>query len=233
MEKELLMNAKAQHILFILDRSGSMAEQASDVIGGFNTYIGEMKSEAVKDGLATFVSLVTFATDHSVVFAGKPVADVAPLDGNSYRAMGSTALLDAVHDAVTKYLERIGQGTFGGGSTEDAPPVLVIIFTDGFENASRSASWAAVQELIQKCESLGNWTFTYIGAHPDAWSQANRLNVQRGNVLDAADIASAGVTLKMVESTKRHRSEYRDFDRKSSENLFEELEESAGVKLDP
>ena len=73
------MENKSQHILFILDRSGSMADQTDDVIGGFNTYVKEMKAQALVDGIETVVSLVTFADDHSVVYGAKPVKEVQPL----------------------------------------------------------------------------------------------------------------------------------------------------------
>ena len=215
------MTNKEQHILFILDRSGSMSSAANDVIGGFNTYIKEMQGQAVVDGLTTIVSLVTFADDHKIVFAAKPVGEVRPIDENSYRTMGSTALLDTVYESVSKYREHLGQGAFAQRNAE-APPVLTIIFTDGEENASTKTSWEQVQNLIQECEALGNWTFTYVGAHAGAWAQATRLNLRAGNVLDAKDMTIAEASSQMIQSSIRHRAAYRDHGQKSSNDLFGE-----------
>jgi uncharacterized protein YegL len=214
------MTTKSQHILFILDRSGSMKAQSADVIGGFNTYIEEMRAEALKDGMETVVSLVTFADTYSVVLASEQVADIQPLTEETYRAIGNTALLDTVYDSVKLYKERIGQGVFGNGIPE-APPVLVIVFTDGEENASKTVNWDKVQKLIRVCETLGNWTFTYVGAHYDAWGQAERMQFKHGNVLDAAGMTVREATDQLVDSSKLHRAQYRDFDKKSSDDLFE------------
>jgi Mg-chelatase subunit ChlD len=211
---------KTQHILFILDRSGSMSSRATDVIGGFNTFVSEMKSEQEQDGLNTRVSLVTFSDNHEVVFASKSVSDVEPLTRQLYRTMGSTALLDTVYDSVTKYRERLGQGVFAGDPDAETEPVLVIVFTDGQENASKKVSWTQVQNLLSECERLGNWTFTYVGAHPDSWSQADQMSVKRGNVLDATDLTVAQATGKLIESSKRHRADYRDLNKKASLNFF-------------
>lgn len=219
------MQHKAQHILFILDRSGSMSSRRTDVIGGFNTYILEMKAEAEADGLETRVSLVTFSDDSSVVFAKKPVGQVEPLTDQTYRTMGNTALLDTVFDSVTKYREAIGQGQFARHN-EDAPSVLVIIFTDGKENASTKTGWEQVQELIRQCEALGNWTFAYVGAHAGAWDQSSRLHVKSGNSLDAEHLTVREATEALVRGTKRRRFEYMGTDKKSTEEFFADGTES-------
>lgn len=223
------MSKKSQHILFILDRSGSMGCQTNDVIGGFNTYIEEIKAEEANDGLETVVSLVTFADEHKIVFASKPIAEVKPLTKRTYRPMGSTALLDAVHDSVSKYLEKLGQGEFASQEV-DAPPVLVIVFTDGEENASTKVNWKQVQTLIQRCEALGNWTFTYVGAHANAWGQASQLHFQSGNTLGAEDMTIAEVTVKLMESSKLHRANYRDHGLKKTDDLFAESSKTSEGK---
>jgi hypothetical protein len=200
-----------------------MSDQAGDVIGGFNTYIGEMRAEARNDGLSTVVSLVTFADDHRIVFAGKAVADVTPLTREDYRAVGSTALLDTVYASVTQYREHIGQGVFGGThAQEDSPSVLVIIFTDGHENASTRATAAQVREVIDACERLGNWTFSYVGAHAGVWAQAEGIAMKKGNTLDATGLDFHETTDRLVASSKKHRTNYRDLDLKATEDVFEE-----------
>jgi len=223
------MKPKSQHILFILDRSGSMKDRATDVIGGFNTYVSEMQSEAAKDGMETLVSLVTFSDQHTVVFASRPVADVEPLTSGTYRAIGNTALLDTVYDSVSRYREMIGQGFFSGGREIDAPSVLVIVFTDGMENASRAVNWGQVQGLLGECERLGNWTFTYVGAHAGAWGQADQLTIRRRNVLDAEHLSVHDTMFQVAESTKKLRTSYRVSDKKSSDSFFSEEAVEAAV----
>lgn len=201
------MTDKSQHILFILDRSGSMATQTSDVIGGFNQFIKELKLQAEIDGLNTLVSLVTFANDHKVVYGSRPIQEVKPMTAKSYRPSGGTALLDAVHDTVTKYLETLGQGEFATQKTE-ADPVLTIIFTDGEENSSRIASFEMVQKLIAKCEELGNWSFTYAGAHANAWEQSQRMGVRYKDTVDAKDMTFGETSQRLYTRALDHRMRY-------------------------
>ncbi len=217
-----MLKTKSQHIIFILDRSGSMSSRTSDVIGGFNTYVQEMRQEAIADGMSTLVSLVTFADNRSIVFASRPVAEVQPIGESDYKAVGNTALLDAVYFTVSQYRENLGQGVFGGQSGEEKPAVLVIIFTDGAENASRHASWQDVTGLIAECEALGNWTFTYVGAHANAWSQAGHLRMKSQNVVDAEHLSVHESTRKLIEGSKRHRASYRDMGKTSTEDFFKE-----------
>jgi Mg-chelatase subunit ChlD len=222
-----------QHIITILDRSGSMASRAEDTIGSYNTMLEELQSQAEADGVATIMTLVTFADHHSIVFGPTPVAEVRRLDRRSYRPSGSTALLDAVYENVTRYRDSIGQGTFGTVSLEDAPAVLVVVITDGEENASRRATWEQVQQLITACEALGNWTFTYIGAHRGAWAQARGMRVKFGNVLDASGMTTPEMMTHLRDGLRKNRAGIIRTGSKSTENFFSDpapTSEDTGVR---
>ncbi len=186
-----------------------MADQTDDVIGGFNTYVKEMKAQALVDGIETVVSLFTFADDHSVVYGAKPVKEVQPLTEKNYRTYGNTALLDAVYDSVTKYREKVGQGEYSPRKQSEAPSVLVIIFTDGEENASRHATWHMVQKLIKSCEKLGNWQFTYAGAHASAWAQSQKMGIRVDQTVDAQHLTFDQTTRQLLDRSLSHRSNLR------------------------
>ena len=91
-----------------------------------------------------------------------------------------TALYDAVGRSVTKtqrYLERLGS---------DRPSdVIVVILTDGMENASRRWSARRVFDLITEAEDSG-WQFVFLGANQDSWSVAQNLGIRKGAVVDWA-----------------------------------------------
>ncbi|MBR5980854.1 MAG: hypothetical protein IK035_02490, partial [Firmicutes bacterium] len=89
-------------MIFILDRSGSMAGLESDTIGGFNALIEKQKKE---DGKA-FVTTVLFDNQQKTVHDRVSLTDVAPMTEKEYYVGGSTALLDAVGDAVT-HIEKV------------------------------------------------------------------------------------------------------------------------------
>ena len=84
-------------IVFILDRSGSMAGLEGDTIGGFNAMIKKQQEEI--EGKA-FVSTVLFDHESLVLHDRIPLNEIKPLTQKDYEVRGTTALLDAVGDAV-------------------------------------------------------------------------------------------------------------------------------------
>ena len=78
-------------LVFILDRSGSMAGLEADTIGGFNAMIEKQKREP---GPA-LVSTVLFSNESEVIHDRLPLDRVPPMTEREYFPRGCTALLDA------------------------------------------------------------------------------------------------------------------------------------------
>ena len=155
-------------MIFILDRSGSMAGLESDTIGGFNALIEKQKKE---DGKA-FVTTVLFDNQQKTVHDRVSLADVAPMTEKEYYVGGSTALLDAVGDAVT-HIEKVHRYI----RPEDVPAhTMVVITTDGMENSSRRWRASEVKKLVEKKKEEG-WEFLFLGANIDAVSEAARFGI--------------------------------------------------------
>ena len=156
-------------LVFILDRSGSMAGLEADTIGGFNSMIAKQKKEAGE----ALVSTVLFDRDSTVIHDRLPLEKVPPMTEKDYFARGCTALLDAVGEAihhignVHKYARR-----------EDVPEkTLFIITTDGYENASRRYSYETVQRMIERQKTKYGWEFLFLGANIDAIETANHFGI--------------------------------------------------------
>ena len=155
-------------MIFILDRSGSMAGLESDTIGGFNALIEKQKKE---DGKA-FVTTVLFDNQQKTVHDRVSLAEVAPMTEKEYYVGGSTALLDAVGDAVT-HIEKVHRYI----RPEDVPEhTMVVITTDGMENSSRRWRASEVKKLVEKKKEEG-WEFLFLGANIDAVSEAARFGI--------------------------------------------------------
>ena len=127
-------------LVFILDRSGSMAGLEADTIGGFNSMIAKQKKEAGE----ALVSTILFSNDSVVIHDRLPLSEVPPMTEKEYFTRGCTALLDAVGGAIHhignihKYARR-----------EDVPEkTLFIITTDGCENASHRYSYETVHRMM-------------------------------------------------------------------------------------
>ena len=151
----------------ILDKSGSMSTKVADVIGGFNTYIDELKKDDVSDYLFT---LSLFDTAFSERYLAEPLAQIKPLDTRSYQPGGSTALNDAIGRTITLVTN----------DNHKADKIITVIMTDGEENASHEYSTEAVRALIQAKEKEG-WAFIFLGASLDAFQQGAALGIQAAN----------------------------------------------------
>ncbi|MBP5750327.1 MAG: hypothetical protein J6X24_06025, partial [Firmicutes bacterium] len=155
-------------MIFILDRSGSMAGLESDTIGGFNSLIEKQKKV---DGKA-FVTTVLFDNRQNTVHDRIDLAEIAPMTEKEYFVGGSTALLDAVGDTVT-HIEKVHKYI----RPEDVPAhTMVVITTDGMENSSRRWRAEDVKKLVEKKKEQG-WEFRFLGANIDAVSEAARFGI--------------------------------------------------------
>ena len=163
-------------IVFILDRSGSMGGLESDTIGGFNAMLKQQQTEVEGDAL---VSTILFDHESIVLHDRVPIAEVKPLTAKDYQVRGTTALLDAVGDAV-KHIKNIHKYA----REEDRPlKTLFIITTDGFENASHKFTYNDIKRLIEQQKELG-WEFVFLGANIDAVKVAGDIGIDANSAVD-------------------------------------------------
>lgn len=157
-------------LVFIIDKSGSMSGLEMDTIGGFNSMINKQKME---DGEA-YVSTVFFNHESVVIHDREPLSSIKPLTARQYCVGGSTALLDAIGDAihhignVHKYARR-----------EDVPAkTIFLITTDGMENSSRRYDSETVKKMIKRQEEKYGWEFVFVAANIDAVDTAGRIGIR-------------------------------------------------------
>lgn len=161
--------SKYTEIVFILDRSGSMAGLEADTIGGFNALIQKQKKEAGK----AVVSTILFDDRCEVLHDRMDLDKIQPLTEKDYYVRGCTALLDAVGGAI----HHIGN-VHKYARAEDRPEkTLFIITTDGMENSSRLYSYEKVKRMIERQKTRYGWEFLFLGANMDAVSVAGRFGI--------------------------------------------------------
>ena len=163
------MRKNLTEIVFILDRSGSMAGLEADTIGGFNFMIAKQKAAPGE----AYVSTALFDTHTDVIHDRVDIREIRPMTREDYWVRGCTALLDA----IGKSIHHIGN-VHKYAREEDRPEkTIFVITTDGMENASREYSIQKVRKMIQHEKEKYGWEFLFLGANIDAAKEAARFGI--------------------------------------------------------
>ena len=163
------MKKNLTEMVFILDKSGSMAGLEKDTIGGFNSMIDRQKKE---DGEA-LVSTVLFSNESTVIHDRVDIRKVEPMTDRQYYVGGCTALIDAIGQAI----HHIGN-VHKYAREEDVPEHTVfVITTDGMENASHRYSSDEVKRMVNRQKEKYGWEFLFLGANIDAVETAARFGI--------------------------------------------------------
>jgi len=165
------MRKDLTELVFILDRSGSMAGLEADTIGGFNAMLEKQKKEPGE----AIISTVLFDNECQVLHDRVDISRLEPMTDRDYYVRGCTALLDAVGGAI----HHIGN-VHKYAREEDRPQkTLFVITTDGLENASRRYTYDRVKEMIRRQQERFGWEFLFLGANIDAAKEAARFGIRR------------------------------------------------------
>lgn len=169
------MNQSLSEIAFVLDRSGSMESIREATINGFNAFL-ETQQQA--PGLVR-LTLNQFDDEQLIVHDAVPVAEILPLNLDTYVPRASTALLDAIGDTI----DRLGQRLAAMPENNRPVDVTVAILTDGMENASRRFTWNQVSDRIKHQTEAYGWDFLFLGADADTIATAGRLSIHHDSAV--------------------------------------------------
>ena len=189
------------HISVVLDRSGSMGAIADEVVGGFNEYLNAQRQ---RDGTAR-LSLIQFDSEDpfEILIDGADLAEVPDLDPAAYRPRAMTPLMDAVGRMIGRIDNEIASRSKAGDPEEDQ---IVVIVTDGLENASREHTRDSVFTMVENRRTQG-WVFVFLGADQDAYAEGRGMGVSGPN--SAQWVKTKAGTRKMWDdleySTSAHR----------------------------
>lgn len=165
-------------IFLVLDGSGSMSGVKNEVVKGTNELIEEQQAEASASGDTIQFSLTSFDTQVNPVYIGEEISLVKPVTTKDTFLGGGTALYDAVGTTLAE------------AEKDPAPRNLVVIYTDGHENASSEYTKDQIRDLIKDLEATGRWQFMYLGAEfEDFANEAGAIGI-----LSTTNTSKAGVT---------------------------------------
>jgi hypothetical protein len=190
-----------------------MSTVAPDTIGGFNRFLDDQQKAP---GTAS-ISLHQFDHEYETVLNGIDVKRAQPLTSATFVPRGNTALMDAIGRSIVDTGSRIERMP----NHERPEKVVMVIVTDGRENASKEYNQAKVHEMITHQRDKYAWEFVFLGANQDAIKAATNLGMAAGNAMSYAHnaagstkaFASVGSNLKKFRCGTVMDMAYTDEDR--------------------
>ncbi len=164
------MKNNITELIFVIDQSGSMSGLEDDTIGGFNSMLEKQRNE---EGVC-HISTVFFSNDSDVIHNRRNISAVEPLTRKDYTPGGSTALLDALGDAINHTIKV--QKMLA--DDERADNVVFVIITDGEENSSHRFSSRKIKQMISHEQEKYGWEFIFLGANIDAVKTAGHYGIK-------------------------------------------------------
>ncbi|MEH7298727.1 vWA domain-containing protein [Neobacillus drentensis] len=170
------MKKNVTELVFILDRSGSMAGLEADTIGGFNAMLAKQQKA---EGEA-IVTTVLFDHQYELLHDRINVKGISPMTDEDYEVRGTTALLDAIGFTIQKIVN-VQKKT---SDEERAEKVLFVITTDGMENASHEFTADKIKKMVQHQKVKYGWEFLFLGANIDAVTTAAKFGIEEDFAVD-------------------------------------------------
>lgn len=159
----------------IVDKSGSMMDCVDNTINGFNEQVNRIKDKALEFTEEDItMGLTTFNENVKHLYFQQNPKEMVLLSYENYRPSGGTALLDAVGESITAIERQVNASLI-------PTTVIVVILTDGYENASKKYNLVNIRNMISKLEETGKWTFSFIGATLDAVDIAASMSIKSQN----------------------------------------------------
>jgi uncharacterized protein YegL len=182
----------SSEIIFVVDRSGSMAKIADDMRGGFQAFIEEQKKLPGE----CKVTMARFNNTCETLYERKDLSEVPALD---LQPQGGTAL----NDAVALTLQKVGQRLADTEEGERPEKILFVIITDGEENSSQEfQDTNKVLELITHQREKYSWEFIFLGASMNATQVAASMGIPQQNSVMFAANAGAQAQSVMRSASK-------------------------------
>jgi uncharacterized protein YegL len=185
---------------FVIDQSGSMSGSEGQTIEGFNSQLKtlqKLKSENTENEY--IVSVTYFEDDVMDIVQFEAIEQIQMLSRENYKPDGLTALYDGIGQSIDAIRKN-----YDAEIKQDLASVVMVILTDGGENASKFYTKFQVAEMIKELDKTGKWTFSFLGADLDATQASDSLNIHPENIISFSKENFAGMMHQMSSSIKRY-----------------------------
>lgn len=205
MSKAIVINKesispKETYYLLIVDSSTSMSKLTDSTINGVNEQVDTIKSlEKEFPDQKYYMSFIHFNSKITIEYTNRESSSLEHISRNNYNCSGTTALLDAIGVGVKNLNDKISEKVKNGEAS-----AVVVIITDGEENASVEYTGNSVKSLIKELQDTNRWTFTFIGSNIDSIATAGRYGINVNNVIQFSSDVTSNVRVygSMAKSMK-------------------------------
>jgi len=190
------MKTDYTHIGMILDRSGSMSSCWSDVVGGYKQLVDDNKADS---GKCTF-TVAAFDTEYELI---EDFSDIQNVNSAlTVKPRGGTALLDAIGKTIVSIGEKLAK------LDEDDRPmkVMILVQTDGKENASKEFKKDDIKKLIDEHTNVYNWQFQFLGSDLNSLEDAMSYGFRKSNISTVQLVENQEAWSTISRKTKMARS---------------------------
>jgi uncharacterized protein YegL len=169
---------KQTYVAIVVDRSGSMSSVQKAAVSGINEQIKALRDNAEKGG-DTRVTYIQFDSEIDTLYANRPASELKEILDSEFQPRGLTAMRDAVWTAINTLKASVKEVT-------DDTAFLVVVISDGIENASRECTQEMLAKETKFLEATDKWTFTYLLSNQDIKLAEQMLGVRKGNIASYA-----------------------------------------------
>jgi hypothetical protein len=185
-----MVQNKKTYYQIILDMSASMGDCLNETINGFNKQMESIAKLQEKHPEQKFlVSLTTFNSDSKIQFEFlEPSSSISltkwsrwwhkSAEQIQYSPSGMTALYDAIGQSCESVMGKAKEELDNNLAT-----VVVVIITDGHENASTTYKYVDIQDMIKSLEKTESWIFNYMSSTPDYVEYSKGMNIKKENTM--------------------------------------------------
>jgi hypothetical protein len=147
-------------IVVVLDESGSMESIRKNMLDSLNDLIKEQKQ--IKERPSTF-TLIKFNDKINKKMENMPLEETNLLSSEDYVPSGSTALYDAIGYTINRF--------------RNERDVLMVIITDGQENASKKYNKNFVSTKLDEKKKYNNWSYVYLSCDLQTFEQGTGMGL--------------------------------------------------------
>ena len=178
--------SKTTHIICILDRSTSMGRLQDEVITNFNKFLEEQQG---LEGKAK-MTLVLFDSGYEMVYDKVKLANIKPLNRDTFKIQGCTAMNDAIGKTLTKMKKK--------------KKAIVLIHTDGEENSSTQYNGSHIKEMVDSLKK--KWEFIFVAGDLNAKEISASLGIMRSANVSNTVYGTQNTYANFSNTTSAYRS---------------------------